>query len=137
MFELTLLSIAGILNALFLNWQYNRFVKNGTKMFCILGEDCSKVVGSSYGSHFGLKNELIGISYYFLVFAYSIAIILFTMPTYTTLLMLAVSSIATIFSIYLLYLQAYVLKTFCSWCLIAIFVNFVIFLSILIRSGLI
>jgi len=137
MIYLIILSTIGILNALFLNWQYKRFVSNGTKMFCFLGEDCSKVVGSEYGSHLGLKNELIGITYYFAIVAYGVLSQFSLMPYFLTTIILVVGAGATAFSIYLLYLQAYVLKTFCSWCLIAILVNFLIFANLFINSGLI
>ena len=134
---LLLLSIVGIINALFLNWQYNRYLKTGTKMYCFLGENCSKVVGSEYGTHFGLKNEIIGITYYILIAAYGVASQYLTIPILLTTIILIIGIIATAFSIYLLYLQAYVLKTFCSWCLIAISVNFLIFTYLFVATGLI
>lgn len=122
--ELPLLAILGILNAGFLNWQYRRYVKTGKKMYCLIGEDCTKVVGSKYGKHFGIKNEITGIGYYLLILLY------WGWPIFDSLT-LVIAGISVIFSIYLLYLQAYVIKTFCSWCLIAIMLNFLIFFSII------
>lgn len=123
---LIILSIFGAINAYFLNWQYRRYMETGTKMFCFLGEDCSKVVGSKYGTHLGLKNEIFGIAYYLTVVAFSLATYYVKFPSYVPILILVMGLAATLFSAYLLYLQAYVLKTFCSWCLIAIFINFLI-----------
>lgn len=130
---LIILSIAGAINAYFLNWQYRRYMETGTKMFCFLGEDCSKVVGSKYGTHLGLKNEIFGIAYYVTVIIYSIATYYIVFPTYLPVLVFIMGLAATVFSIYLLYLQAYVLKTFCSWCLIAIFINVLIFVAMFLN----
>ncbi len=136
MFTLWILSFLGLLNAYFLHWQYKREVKEGKKMFCFMGEDCSKVVGSKYGNHFGIKNEIYGIAYYISVFVFSILVQNFGPTRILSQIMLVAVSSATLFSFYLLYLQAKVIKTFCSWCLIAIFINIAIFVNFVIVSGL-
>lgn len=137
MFALPILSILGLLNALFLHWQYLRMKRTGTNMYCFLGEDCSKVVGSEYGSHFGVKNEIIGITYYIGIGIYSWMAFYIRLPQFATAFIFIAGFGATLFSFYLLYLQARVLKTFCSWCLIAILINFLIFANLFANSGLI
>ena len=130
---LMFLSILGFLNAYFLHWQYNRFLKTKKKMFCIIGEDCTKVVSSRYGTTLGIKNEVIGMSYYAALLF--LTILSFTSPPLASLIntiIFSISSIAFIFSFYLLYVQTKILNTFCSWCLIAIGLNMLIFLVVFI-----
>jgi len=125
------LSILGILNAYFLNWQFNRYVKTGKKMYCLMGEDCSLVVGSKYGHHFGIKNELSGIAYYMAIITYSVVAYFINIPQLITNIAIGLSILSVLFSFYLFFLQAFVLKKFCSWCLIAILINVIICLAIL------
>lgn len=123
-----LLSILGFLNAFYLYWQHNREVATGQKMFCLIGGDCGKVVGSKFGRTFGIKNEIIGMTYYLLLAAYSL--VSMVTPSLAEILIIwakMVVILATVFSLYLLYVQAYVLRQFCSWCLIAISINILIF----------
>ncbi|HET7098667.1 MAG TPA: vitamin K epoxide reductase family protein [Patescibacteria group bacterium] len=127
---LFIFSILGILNAYFLYWQFNRYVSTGQKMYCLMGEDCSQVVGSKYGRHFGIKNELTGIAYYLTIAIYSVAAYFVSIPQSITNVILVLSLFSVLFSIYLLFLQAVVLKKFCSWCLIAIVLNVVLFLLV-------
>ena len=114
----SILALIGLANALYLYWQHTQ-VPKGRKMFCVIGGDCQAVVESKYGKSFGVKNELWGSLYY-------LSLILF--HPYT-LLLLSLSFIAALFSLYLLFLQAVVLKKYCSWCLLAIFINLAIFIS--------
>ena len=97
-------------------------------MFCLIGGDCGAVVGSKYGKSLGVKNEKIGMVYYVLVGIYSLAGIILPegAKDFWTWAKI-VTGIATVFSLYLLYIQTIVLKNFCSWCLIAIAINLLIF----------
>ena len=123
-----LLSILGFLNAFYLYWQHKREVATGQKMFCLIGGDCGEVVGSKYGATFGIKNEKIGMVYYVLVGIYSlIGIFLPGIAKDFWIWAKIITGIATVFSLYLLYIQTIVLKKFCSWCLIAIAINLLIF----------
>ena len=121
-----LLSIIGFLNAFYLNWQHRREVKTGQKMYCLIGGDCGEVVGSKYGKTFGIKNELIGMVYYALLGAYTL-VGMFAQIANFEILVKIIAALAAIFSFYLLYIQTIVLKKFCSWCLIAIAINLLIF----------
>ena len=123
-----LLSILGFLNAFYLYYQHVREIKLGKKMFCLLGGDCGAVVGSKYGKTFGVKNEKLGMSYYLLLIIYILIIQFFPQIGGKFEMWVKLSMmIAAAFSLYLLFLQAVVLKKFCSWCLIAIFINLLIF----------
>ena len=123
MSPVTALAVLGLLNAAYLYWQH-RQVARGRTMFCLLGGDCEAIVESNYGRSFGVKNEIWGLAYYLLLIL--APYLNFTLP----ITFIAVIS-ATLFSLYLFCLQAFVLKKFCSWCLIAIAVNLSIFLYLL------
>jgi len=122
------LAIVGFANAYYLHWQYLRFKKTKKPIFCLIGEDCAAVIDSRYGATLGVKNEIIGMSYYAVT---SVLLVLsFIIPSilpFVSLLILLASLAAAVFSFYLLYVQAIVLKKLCSWCLMAIFLNVIIF----------
>lgn len=126
-------SLIGLVNAIFLHWQYVRFLRTGKKMYCFMGEDCSQVVGSKYGATLGLKNEKIGIFYYVTIGIFSLWNLSFyhSVPATIESFILAISGVATLFSVYLFIVQAFILKKYCSWCLIAIFTNLLIFVLLI------
>lgn len=130
-----LLSILGFLNAFYLNYQHKREVESGQKMYCLIGGDCGAVVGSKYGRTFRIKNEKIGMTYYGFIALYLLtnSFIPQSMAEFS-LFVGTVALVATIFSLYLLYVQAIILKKFCSWCLIAIFINILIFYFLILGS---
>jgi uncharacterized membrane protein len=129
---LLLLAIAGFLNALFLNLQYRRYKATGKKIFCLIGEVCGDVVDSKYGQTFGVKNELIGMTYYFLLFLYSIGgmILPWVGKTFSGVAFGGVI-LAAAFSTYGFFAQTFILRKLCSWCLLAIFINLLIFFTFL------
>lgn len=123
-----ILAIAGFANAAYLYFQHKREVETGQKMYCLIGGDCGAVVGSKYGQTFGIKNELIGMTYYFLLGIYSLVYFLFPQLANSLIIVIKLLVIAAaLFSLYLLFIQSIILKKFCSWCLIAIFINLLIF----------
>lgn len=126
-FELILiLSILGLVNDIFLHWQYRRLLATGKKMFCVIGGECGEVVSSVYGKTFGIKNEIFGFFYYVLM-------IVFSLGAPIGLISLIATFVASIFSIRLFYIQSMVLKKYCSWCLIAIVIN-ILLLFLLLSS---
>lgn len=123
-----ILSILGFVNAAYLYFQHKREVETGQKMFCLIGGDCGAVVGSKYGKTLGIKNEKFGMAFYLLLAIYALLGIF--LPQLTSSLEIVVKIvviIAAIFSLYLLFIQAIILRQFCSWCLIAILINLLIF----------
>lgn len=122
------LAILGFINAFYLYYQHRKEVATGQKMFCLIGGDCGAVVGSKYGRTLGIKNELIGMTYYLFLSSYLLLSLL--IPDLLDSLVIIpklVTFIAAVFSLYLLFVQAVVLRKFCSWCLIAISINLLIF----------
>lgn len=125
---LSLFAFLGLANALFLNWQYRRYLNFGKPMYCLMKEDCAAIIGSKYGTTMGLKNERFGIAYYLVIILYSHYLIGSGYSSHSVEIFIEIITfLATLFSLYLLVIQAFVLKKFCSWCLIAIALNFLIF----------
>lgn len=123
-----MLSLLGLINDLFLFTQYRREKRTGEKMFCLFGGKCSDVVGSKFGRTFGIKNEIYGMFYYLLILIYSL--IYFLSPQITGIInyyIKIVVLITIVFSIYLILIQSFILKKYCSWCIIAVIINFAIF----------
>jgi uncharacterized membrane protein len=125
------LALLGFLNAFFLYYQHKREIATGQKMFCIIGGDCGAVVGSRFGKTLGVKNEKIGMTFYSFILVYAL-IALISPGTVNNLWAFSktLAALGIIFSFYLLYIQTMVLKKICSWCLIAIAINFIIFFLI-------
>lgn len=123
-----ILSILGFVNAAYLYFQHKREVETGQKMFCLIGGDCGAVVGSKYGKTFGIKNEKFGMAFYFLLAIYALlGIFLPQLTSNLEIVVKIVVIVAAICSLYLLFIQAIILRKFCSWCLIAILINLLIF----------
>ncbi|PIR58956.1 MAG: hypothetical protein COU69_02770 [Candidatus Pacebacteria bacterium CG10_big_fil_rev_8_21_14_0_10_56_10] len=124
MIVLVILSTIGLVNALALYWQYRLFRQTNRPMFCLIGEDCSRVVGSRYGATFGIKNDLLGAVYYAAVIGLAGAAQVFPELTPTVGRLMVVTIVpAAALSLYLFYIQARVLRSWCSWCLIGIGLN--------------
>lgn len=91
-----------------------------------MGGKCEEVVETSYGTIFGVKNEIMGMVYYVVLFSLLFVYSWFVPEFRLLLLTFIISSGAAGFSLYLLYVQTMVLKKFCSWCIAASLINFII-----------
>lgn len=128
MITILILAILGLVNALYLHYQYRQYLNSGKKMFCLIGGGCGEIVSSKYGQTLGVKNELMGMIYYILLIIYSVGNLLLPQIESTFLIWVKLAAIlATIFSLYLLFIQAFMLRKFCSWCVIATTINLLIF----------
>ncbi|OGY89967.1 MAG: hypothetical protein A2927_02725 [Candidatus Komeilibacteria bacterium RIFCSPLOWO2_01_FULL_45_10] len=129
---LFLLTALGLLNAAYLYWQHWQYQEKSRPMFCPIGGRCEEVVQSKYARTFGVSNDLGGILFY-LVLAGLLALnqSTFNQEIIVKLMVLAVFG-GFVFSTYLLYVQFFILKKFCTWCLIANLINYAIFIIVLI-----
>ena len=104
--------------------------RRNTKLVCIIGRDCDRVVKSKYSKILGTPNEVWGMIYYagifFLVFALACFPFLAT-PVVLALFKIA-SSLAALSAVILFLIQAFVLKEWCEWCLGADLINILIFI---------
>lgn len=108
-------------------------------LVCPMHFDCNAVVHSDYSKFLGVPVELFGMVYYaFISFSYlvSLAVSVFLPHSLPPIFIafVALSSLgAFIFSLYLVSVQTWVLKKFCSWCLVSAVICALIFvLTVLI-----
>ncbi len=99
-------------------------------LVCMVGFDCHSVVHSDYSKFLGIHVEVLGMLYYGAVTLFY-AFLLFianTLPVKLTDFMILLSFTAFLFSAYLISIQQFVIKKWCSWCLVSAFVSTVIFI---------
>lgn len=122
---LIVLSIIGIINAGAIT---NKRLKK-QKLVCPINDDCEKVVSSKWSRMFLVKNDILGIFYY-------IFMLIITLYFFFTESIIAgtkiISGLALIFSIFLVFVQAKILKEYCFYCLVASFINLLIFINLLV-----
>lgn len=107
----------------FLIARYIRHHKKNVQeaLVCPLKANCDTVIHSDYSQIFGIPVEILGMVYYCFVAVSYGAIVIFPflgLPLIASGLMLA-SVFAFVFSIYLTFVQAFILKNWCTWCLIS------------------
>lgn len=116
----------GVVNTAYLYWQLWQYKQYGREMFCLIGGDCGEVVGSKYGKTLGIENEILGLLYYFGILVLLVMSLWFPSFSIVRLIMVIASVMAAAFSTYLLILQQFILHKYCSWCLFAIAINYVL-----------
>src|SRR3989338_4934394 len=107
----------------FLIARYIRHHKKNVQeaLICPLKANCDTVIHSDYSVILGIPLEILGMTYYgLLAISYGLLIILpiFGQPLIVSGLLLA-TVCAFAFSIYLTLVQAFVIKNWCTWCLIS------------------
>lgn len=128
MLILITLIIVGIANAAYLYWQGVERQRSGRPMICPIGGECEKVVLSRFGTTWGVKNEIWGLIFYFaLLFLIAVSLGFPQFSYQATVVILFSSAVAVLFSTYLFFLQILVLRDYCSWCILATIINYVIF----------
>jgi len=98
------------------------------RLTCPIGFDCNTVVESKYAKFLGFPVEILGMFYYGLVaVGYFISLFIYVSESFSFIIA-ALSFIAFIFSVYLTAVQAFVLKQWCSWCLVSAGLSTAIFI---------
>lgn len=95
--------------------------KNQDILVCPLESNCDNVVHSRHSTLFGVHLETWGMYYYALTalgYTFSLFVPFFVLQ-YLSFTVLTISSIAFLFSIYLMGIQAFVLREWCTWCLMS------------------
>lgn len=95
--------------------------KRGEELVCPIGSDCNAVVNSEYGYFAGIPTTLWGMVYYagIAIFYAALIIIGKTIPAELAFIAFGISIVAVLFSGYLVAIQAFVLKNWCTWCLVS------------------
>lgn len=115
-----ILSLIGIIDTAYL--AYHSIKKTEAACLFFPQEWCRKVQQSKYSRLLGFPNSFAGLGMY-------VAIFIFTLTWMDGLtpfaLVQGIVAIGFLFSAYFTYLQAFVLKAFCTWCVISA-INFLI-----------
>jgi len=126
-----LLSLSGI----WLCEKIHKEKKQEKVLTCYLGADCENVVRGQFSSFLGIGLEVYGGLYYsFILYSYLILYIYnFQVASLFSILVFGISVFAFIFSLSLTFIQAFIIKKWCSWCLISASLCMLIFILGVIR----
>lgn len=118
--------VIGILDTLYLIWHKVR----GTEVACIgfPKEWCRKVWYAKQSRTFGVPNSILG----FLMYA-GIGIFVLLQPAAPFWPVQFLVAFGFAFSLYFTYVQAFVLRAFCTWCVISALNFFVMFWAVFLR----
>lgn len=106
--------------------------KEGDKPLCPIGGGCSTVLESKYNSIFGVHNDLLGLLFYLASGFLTALIVLEIGPTavLTNVVGLMICG-ALAMSVVFTYLQAFVIKSWCFWCVMSALTIVVMALTLL------
>lgn len=125
---LSVLAFLGIIDSSYLAWKHLK----GEKLKCPIGEDsCNIVAQSKYSNIFGVRNEFMGILFYFFIFTMAIMSNNNESELIKQLIFIA-SSMGLLFSASFVYIQARIIRKYCFYCLISALLNLLIFIIVLI-----
>lgn len=82
---------------------------------CIIGESCSEVQSSEYGKIFGISLSKIG------VISFAVLLVIYFLKeryNFLNLIFSILTIIGGLFALYFLSIQAFILKQFCSTCIV-------------------
>lgn len=122
-----LIALLGLADATYLTIEHI----TGQSVRCTIVAGCSEVLSSKYATVGGMPLAMIGATAYFTVFALA-TLAAFGYRFAGALLNLMVPAMALV-SLWLIYLQAFVIRSFCQYCLFSAAVTFVLALLLLIR----
>ena len=119
-------AIIGIANTGYLMW--HKF--HGTEVACIGFPKawCRKVQHAPQSKMFGIPNSILGFLMYAAIFLFVIL-----QPDFPFWPVKALVAIGLLFSAYFTYVQAFVLRAFCTWCVISALNFLVMFWVIFLR----
>lgn len=112
---------------------WNQTKRHKKKLKCIIGDGgCNAVVKSKYSKIFGIDNTILGMLYYFFIFASAIVLLIYplTALSYFALGEKTLVSMAATISVLLTFIQFFVLKQYCEYCTFANITNVLIFLVV-------
>lgn len=132
---LFIFSILGLLVSVYLAYAYSQ----NSEINCTLS-NCEAVRQSQYSSFLGISVPILGILFYFLIFAYSTLIILkksnYILFIKEIFVFFTFCTIGFGFSVYLTLIEAFVIEVFCQWCLLSALITTIIFIISIYRTKL-
>ena len=121
------ISLLGLADATYLTIEH----VTGQSVRCTIISGCSEVLSSKYAVVGGMPLAMVGAAAYFSVFALA-TLAAFGYRIVGTLLNLLVASMVLV-SLWLIYLQAFVIKSFCQYCLFSAAITFVLGTLLVVR----
>ena len=110
------LSGIGIVNTMYLS--YHSIKKTPVKCLFFPNEWCLKVQQSKYSKmFFGIPNAFLGLGMYAILFILSFLYFQNIITTFIPIIIVIIFGF--IFSLYFTYLQAFIIRAFCTWCVIS------------------
>lgn len=101
--------------------------KKDEPITCPIGYDCDSVVRGPYSKFLGVPVVEVGRIYYLLVSAFFIINMFVPFPQDAIFVAILVAGMAMIFSLYLTAIQLFVIKQWCTWCLMSGLINILLF----------
>ena len=95
---------------------------------CLVFENCSQVINSSYAKIFGAPISLLGAVFYLTIFLLSVYYV-DVKRGWVLKAIFCLTAFGFIFSLYLLYVQAFLLNQFCLYCLVSALISLILFLN--------
>ena len=123
-------SLTGLADATYLTIEHI----TGQSVRCTIISGCSEVLSSRYATVGGMPLALVGAGAYFAVFALA-TLAAFGYKFAGTFLSVLVG-LMVLTSLWLIYLQAFVIRSFCQYCLISAAVTFILGVLLIIRRQL-
>ena len=117
----------GIINTVYLSWCC--ITKRDVKCLFFPPAMCVKVQHSKYSRTLGIPNPYLGLA---MLLAILILTFLFTKAVVSFWLIFSIVSAGFLFSLYFLYIQTFILKAFCTWCVLSAIVFAVLFFTSLL-----
>jgi len=127
---LIVLAVFGLVDSAYLWYEHRQ--KNAS-LICPLDHDCSAVTESRWANMFGVRNEVLGAIYYFLMLLGGVGLAMKGETTFPLKTLLVAASLGGfIFSGFLTVVQFRVIKDYCFYCLISAGLSTLIFITALI-----
>lgn len=120
------LSVIGLIDSIYLSYMNI----SQSSLVCNVLEGCNLVTQSEYAKLFGIPLAFLGVFFYCLVIITAIAFLIFKRNIYLKFLALIILT-GFLFSLYFLYLQVIVIQALCTYCLISLGVNFLLFILVI------
>ncbi len=126
LFLFLVFALVGFLDSLYLTFKH---FNSQAALSCTIFEGCNLVLSSNYAKVGKVPLASIGAVYYFALLSLGYTFLTQKKKKLLTLAFL-VSSLGLLVSAYLTYLQAFVIKAFCSFCLLSALSTLLIFISL-------
>lgn len=140
MFALYVLIIAASIIGLSITFSIYKKKHAKAVMVCPFGADCNTVINGGFSKFLGIGLEVYGTAYYaFIATIYGSFLLIPEAASniYILFFVTGMTIAGFLFSIYLTFVQAFVIKTWCSWCLMSAALSTAIFLFTIVNVSII